>query len=277
MSAGMKDGWSRLDPSAQLLAGASIGAIVVTLLGLPLGVWDSAQFALIVLTASIVTLVAAWFGASPAVRTLPVRLSTLEYGAALVAAILAILKVVEILFDVDNLAGSGGIVGLVLAVVLAIATVALLVAVNRRGADPQGAIARGDTGSKLAVLGLVLVLLGWAFNLSISFWTMGQAALPIAVLTIAAVTIVEAPRIEAPVPVAWIGAAIAAFGAILVLAHWGDLVNLGRTEIELDPGDFLGFLGYTVGTALIIAGGVMSGLSRLAPSQVETDGPADTI
>jgi hypothetical protein len=149
----------------------------------------------------------------------------------------------------------------------------MLIAARRRGADPLGSLLRGDQGSMIATVGLALVLLGWAFNLSVSFWTMGQAALPLAVLTLAALTVAEAPRIQSPVPVAWIGAGIGAFGAILALAHWGDLTTLGRTELELDPGDFLGLLAYTTGAALIIVGGALSGRGAWAASHPAGPGP----
>ena len=69
----------------------------------------------------------------------------------------------------------------------------------------SGREARGPSG-------LGLVLLGWAFNLTVRFWTMGQAALPLAILTIAVVTIIEAPRDQSPIPVAWVGAAVGALG-----------------------------------------------------------------
>jgi hypothetical protein len=265
VSADLAAAWAGLDRPAQLLAGASIAAFVITLIGLPLSVWDSAQLTLLVLAATVVTGVAAWFGGHPAARTMPIPLPTIELGAALVATVLSVGKVVEIVFDFDALDRSGGVVGLVLAVGLAVASVGLLAATMRRGADLRRAVTRGDQGAKIAVLGLLLVLLGWAFNLSVSFWTMGQAALPLAVLTIAALTVAEAPRFRAPLPVAWVGAAIAVFGALVLLAQWGDLTSLGRTELELDPGDFLGFLAYTAGTALIIAGGVMSGRGQWTP------------
>ena len=273
MSADVTAAWSKLDRHAQVLARTSIAAFAITLVGLPLGVWHSAQFALIVLVATAIAAAAAWFGDSPAVRTMPVPLGTIEHGAAIVTAVLTALKVVEALFDLD-LGDAGAIVELVLSVALASAAVAMLVAVNRRGTDAQAAFRRGDEGVKLATLGWVLVLLGWALNLSLSFWTMGQAALPLAVFTIAALTILEAPRIEAPIPVAWIGAAIGAFGALLVLGHWADLTSLGRTEVELDPLDFLGFLGYTAGAALVVAGGFLSGRSQWTPGRAPSDGPA---
>jgi hypothetical protein len=275
LSADLTAAWSRLDRSAQLLAAASVAAFAIVLVGLPLGVWGSAQFALLVLVASVATATTAWFGGGAAVRSLPIPLPTIELAAGLVATVLAVLKLVEILFDIDDLDDSGGIIGLMLAVALAIAAVALLVLATRRGADLRGAVTRGDDGTKLAAMGLALVLLGWAFNLSISFWTMGQAALPLAVLSLAALTVAEAPRIAAPFPVAWAGAAIGVFGAILALGHWADLTSLGAARVELDPADFLGFLGYTVGTGLIIAGGLMSGLKRGAPGRAPGRAPAD--
>jgi hypothetical protein len=268
MRADMSNAWAGLDQSARLLVGASVAAIVVVLVGLPLSVWDSAPFALLVLVASTITAVTGWFGASPAFRDLPIPRVTIELVATIVVAVLALLKAVEILFDLDT----DGLVGLVVGGALVAAAVAQLIAANRRGADPV-AITRGDQGTRIAAVGLLLVLIGWAFNLSVSFWTMGQAALPLAVLTIAALTVAEAPRIQSPIPVAWVGAGIGAFGAILALAHWGDLTTLGRTELVLDPGDFLGLFLYSVGAALIIAGGVLSGRAAWAASHPAAPGP----
>ena len=261
LSADMRAAWTYLDPTARLLVQGSAAALVLVLVGLPLSVWDSAPFALLVMTAGVITIVTAWFGSSPAMRSMPLPVSTIELVATHVAAVLAIMKVVEIVSDFDT----GAVVGLVIGIALAIATVVMVVAAVRRGADLRSAVTRGDQGAKLAAAGLALVLVGWAFNLSVSFWTMGQAALPLAVLTIAALTVAEAPRITSPVPVVWVGAGIAIFGALLVLGNWNELTSLGRAELVLDPGDFLGLFTYTAGTALIIAGGVLSGRSRWTP------------
>lgn len=254
LSADITSAWSKLDDNARLLVGASVAAFVILVVGLPLSVWDSAPFALLVLTASVFTAVTGWFGASPAFRALPISRATIELLATVVGVVLAVLKVVEILFDLSV----DGIVALLIGAALAAAAVAGLVAAQRRGADPL-AFRRGDQGARIAALGLLLVVVGWVVNLTISFWTMGQAALPLAVLTIAALVVAEAPRIPSPVPVAWVGAGIGALGAILALANWGDLVSLGRTQLVLGAGDFLGLLVYSIGAALIIAGGVVSG------------------
>jgi hypothetical protein len=263
LSADVRAAWATLDPTAKLLVNASAAAIILTVVGLPLSVWDSANFGLLILTAGVIALVTAWFGEQPAMRTVPIPRSTIELVVAVVAAILAVMKAIEVLFDFDT----DGIVGLVVAVALVAATVVMVIAATRRGADLRAAITGGDQGAKLALGGLALVLLGWAFNLSISFWTMGQAALPLAVLTIAALTIAEAPRMQSPIPVAWVGAAIAIFGALLVLGNWNELLTLGRTDLELDPGHFIGILAYTIGTILIIVGGVLSGRGQWTPPE----------
>lgn len=273
LSADIKTAWANLDPTARRMATASVAAFVLVVIGLPLSVWDSAPFALLLMAATITTGVTAWFGSSPAMRSLPLHVSTIELIATHVAAILAIMKVIEVVFDLDL--NVGGVVGLVVAVALAGATVAMIIAATHRGADPLGAFTRGDQGTKIAAAGFVLVLLGWAFNLSLSFWTMGAAALLLAILTIAALTVAEAPRIQSPVPVAWVGAAIAIFGALLVLGNWNELLTLGRTDVELDPGHFIGILAYTAGTASIIAGGILSGRSQWTPPTVASDPAPD--
>jgi hypothetical protein len=271
MRADISNAWAGLDQSARLLVSASVAAFVVVLIGLPLSVWDSAPFALLVLAAGTITTVTGWFGASPAFRDLPIPRATIELMATAVVAALAVLKLLEVLFDLD----ADGIVGLVVAAALVASAGALLVAARRRTADPIGSLMRGDRGSSIAAIGLVLVLIGWALNLSISFWSMGGAALPLAVMTLAALTVTEAPRIQSPVPVAWIGAGIAVFGALLALGHWGELTTLGRTEIELEPFDFLGLVVWSVGIALVIAGGVMSGRSQWTPSAAAVVEPKD--
>lgn len=259
--ANMNDAWSKLDGAAQQLFGASLAAIAIVVVGLPLSVWDSAPLALLVLAASTTTAVTAWFGASAAFRDPPIPRQTIELVATRVVAVLAVYKAIEIVFGLDT----DGIVALVIAGALVAAAITQLIAARRRGADPL-AIWQGDQGTKIAAAGLLLVLIGWAFNLSISFWTMGQAALPLAVLTIAALTVAEAPRIQSPVPVAWVGAGIAVFGAFLALANWGDLTRLGQTQRVLQPLDFLGIVAYSIGVALIIAGGAISGRAQWGPT-----------
>lgn len=257
--------WSKLDRMARVLAIASAAAIVISLGGAAGGAWTG-LFAFIVLVASLVTFVTAFLGATPVAKSWPIGIGTVELLATHVVAVLAILRALEALFDLGRLGEVGGVGALLFVVALVVAAAAMIVAFNNRGSDPYSALRGADQGTKLAAGGLGLVLLGWAYNLSISFWTMGQAALPLAVLTLAALVILEAPRIRLAVPAAWVGAGIGAFGAILLLGNWSALLAIGDRQLELDPPDLLGFIAYTIGTALIIAGGVMSGREELSPS-----------
>ena len=263
LTADITAAWTKLDPTARLLVNGSAAALILVLIGLPLSVWDSANFALLVVTAAVFTIVTAWFGATPTARSMPIPVSTIELVATLLAAILAIMKVIEVLSGLDSI----DVVALVVSVALAIATVAMLVAATRRGADPLGAITRGDEGVKVAAAGFALVLIGWAINLSVGYWTMNAATLPLALLTIAALAIIEAPRINSPIPVAWVGAGVALFGVLLAIGYWDDFARLGRTEVSLDVIDYLGFFGFALGAVLIVVGGALSGRTVWASRQ----------
>jgi hypothetical protein len=72
-----------------------------------------------------------------------------------------------------------------------------------------------------------------------------------------------------------VGAGIGAFGALLALTQWADLTSLGRTALVLDPGDFVGLLVDSVGCALIIAGGVLSGRAEWAAGHPTGSAPAE--
>jgi len=273
LSADLFAAWTRLDGPAQLMAAGSLAAMALILVGLPFGVWLSAQFAGLVLLASAITATTAWFGNQPSVEAMPVPIRPIEHGGAVVAAVLAALRLVEAMFDLGEIDGLRGFVGLGFAVALVVATFAVVVALDRRGTDVRADVVGGDQGTRRATLGWALVVLGWLVNLSVSFWTMGQAALPVATLTIAALLIVEAPRIESPVPLAWVGATVAAFGALLLLGQWGDLLALGRLRYALGPVDFVGILICTAGTALVISGGIETGRLRWAASHPPTNSP----
>ncbi|MFL5650693.1 MAG: hypothetical protein ACJ777_05380 [Chloroflexota bacterium] len=270
--------WSGLDPMARLVVGGSIAAIVLTILGLPFGTWPSTDFVLLVLAAAIVTLVAASVATT---SRNPGPLALIETGAATVLAVLGVWNLIEVLFDLD-LDGRGGIIGILFTVALAGATIAAVVGAVDRLGGPKAFGVREGRGATVAAIGFVLVLVGWAANLSISYWTMAQASLSLAVLTVATVIILASRRVESPVPVAWGGVALGVFGAILGFGQWGDLNTLGREQVELGLTDFGAFLLYAVGLVMIIVGGVMTALEQKPvefgiDSSVETIEPADRI
>lgn len=252
--------WSKLDAGGRHLARTAAAAVAITVVGLPLGAWGSAQFAFLILTAGVVLIVAAFLGATPASRGWAVPLSSVELWATAVVAVLALLKAVEVVFDLGALAASvAGVVSIVATAALGAATAGLVVATRRRGNDPLADLRQADQGTRLAAAGLGLVVIGWAYNLSISFWTIAQAVLPLSALTLAALVVLEAPRIRSAVPVPWIGAAVGVAGAVLVLGNWNALLAVGRTQLTLDPPDWIGFLVISLGTILVVAGGAFSG------------------
>jgi drug/metabolite transporter (DMT)-like permease len=256
----------------RLVVGGSIAAIVVTILGLPFGTWDSTDFVLLVLVAAIVALVAVAMSVN---SRNPGPLALIEAGAAVVLAVLAVWNFIEILFDLGQ-DDRGGIIGILFTVALAGAGVAVLVgAVNRLG-GPRALGVRDGRGATVAAIGFVLVLVGWAANLSISYWTMAQASLSLAVLTVATVIILASRRVDTPIPVAWAGVALGVFGAILGFGQWEDLNKLGRERVELGLTDFGAFLIYAVGLVMVIVGGVMTALEQ-KPIQVAMDSAVETI
>ena len=267
--------WNGLDQTAQLVVGGSITAIVVTILGLPFGAWDSTDFVLVVLVAAIVALVAAALAVNSRNKG---PLALLEAGAATVLAVLAVWNFIEIVFDLDHI--RGGIIGIILTVALAGAAIAVLVGAISRLGGPRALGVQDGRGVMVVAIGFVLVLVGWAANLSISYWTMAQASLSLAVLTVATVVILASRRVESPIPVAWAGVVLGVFGAILGFGQWGDLIKQGD-KVELGATDFGSFLVYVVGLVMIIVGGVMTALEQkpvsfAMDSKVEVE-PADTI
>ena len=257
VSADMRRVWSSLDRRGQQLAMASALVLVVTLLGIPFSTWGSSQFALIVLTSAVITIVTAFLGASSMAKRSPVSISTIEFWASHITAVLALLKLIEVAFNFGQLGVVRGAVGLVVSAALVVAAGAVLYVSNHRGADPYGDVVNGDQGTKVATVGLAIFLLAWAYNVSAGYWSL--PALAIAVVTLAALVIAEAQRIRGPVPTAFVGAAIGVFGVILLFGLWGDLLSLGGRVVVLDLFDYLGILVPSIGAVLVVMGGVQSG------------------
>ena len=267
---GMRDAmaaWTDLDPSSKLIIGGSAGAILVTIVGLPLGVWASTDFVLMILTASIVAGLAAGLRTGEILAT---QLGLLELGAGSVLGVLGVWNLIETLFDLDH--PRGDLLGIILAIALAAAGVAVLAGAVRRIDDPRELVMHGQW-TKVTAIGFALVLVGWTLNLTIGYWTMGQAGLSLAVLTLAALIIVVSDRIESPIPAAWAGVVLGVFAALLALGQWGDLMNLGQ-RTSLGPIDYLTFLAYVAGIVAIIGGGVMTALDEGARKASSGEIPA---
>jgi hypothetical protein len=255
--------WSKLGPAGQLIVGGSIALIVIALLGAIVNAWeDSGTLVGMVVIAAAAAAVAA-FVRTQGTKPSAIPLETIEFAAGAVATVLALLRVVELAFDFDDIDSYGGVLGAVMTVGLLVAAGAVLVGALRRDPTLRSDILASDRGTRLAVAGLVLVVLAWLLNLSIGFWNMNAAATSVALLTFGAVLVVVQRRwlaVLEEVPLGWVGAGFGVVGLLLAIGLWGELMDIGRTRVDLEFIDFLPQVLSFLGIAGIIAGGVLAGL-----------------
>ncbi len=249
--------WSSFDADARVVIGSALAAVAIIVVGGIVGAWPSTEYVLIALVAAIVAAVATWMAAAtpPSLeRVLPAPI--LASLAASVVAVLGIWRLIELLFDLDQLDEVGGAVGAVMIVLLALAGGTLLGAAQRRDRATFAAVRMNDSSAQLALFGLMLVLLGWGINVA-SYWTMRQATVTLTMLTLAALLIVLAGR-GLPAAASWVGLVLVGIGALLAADQWGQLSRLGETRLELGFMDYFPFLVYVIGLVLIAAAGVRS-------------------
>jgi hypothetical protein len=247
--------WASLDAGARMVVGAAAVAAVILVVGGLVRAWPSGDFVVIALLAALVAAGAAWMGdAMPSSIARAVPPAILASLAAAVVAVLGIWRSIELLFDLDQLDEVGGVVGAALIIALAVAGGALMLFAHQRDEATSSAIRSRDRSVQLALIGLALVLLGWAINLA-SYWTMRQATPTLTLLTVAALTIVLAGRGLTPLAT-WVGVVLAALGVLLALDMWGQLTRLGDTRLDLGLTDYLPFFIYLAGLLLILAAGV---------------------
>ena len=234
--------WSKFGPVGQLIVGASIALIVIALLGAIVNAWEDSGtlVGVVVIAAAAAAIVA--FVRTQAAKPSPIPLETIEFAAGAVATVLALLRVVELAFDFDDIDSYGGVLGAVVTVALLVAAVALLVGALRRDPTLRADILASDRGTRLAVVGLVLVVLAWLLNLSIGFWNMNAAATSVALLTIGAVLVVVQRRwlaVLEEVPLGWVGAGFGVVSLLLAIGLWGELMDIGRSRVDLELIDYL--------------------------------------
>jgi hypothetical protein len=266
--------WSTLDAGARAVAGAALAAVGIIIVGGLVGAWPSTAFVLIALVAAVAAAAAAWLGASapPSLE----RVAPAPIVASLAAAVVAVqgfMRLIELLFDLDQLDEVGGAVGAAMIALLAVAGGALFGAAQRNDPTTFQAVRSKDTSAQLALFGLLLVLLGWAINLA-SYWTMVQATLTLTVLTLAALLIVLAGG-GLPREATWVGLGLTVVGAFLAIDQWNQLSRLGETRLELSLTDYLPFLIYVIGLGLIAAAGVRRLMVRPAAGLAQGEANGD--
>jgi hypothetical protein len=261
--------------SRTILAGAG-AAILGALVGTVVGAWDLQPFAIVVIALGLTAATAAY--ASQAMDLAPTikgRLPAVQQVVAAVATALTALALVEMAGDLDDLDGSGGILGLGMAVVVLAGCVAMLVAALR-GATPD--VRAAGRGARVAALGAGLVLVAWVLHLTIGFWAFGPAVWGLTAIVVAAAILLVGPS-EGPAAarLGWVAAALGAFAALGAVGQWSELMDLGATRLELGPDDLLPFLVYVAGIGLVIAGGVLAATAGRASMPTTTTGSTDNV
>jgi hypothetical protein len=239
-----------------MLIVASVTALIATIVGLLIGAWDLNPVGAILIVLGGVVVVATWLAASGSGKGFP--LPALALAAAATAAALSLLALVEMLGDFDDLDDTGGIVGLALAIIATGAFLAALWGTVRRDADWRATASGADQGTRIAWLGVGLVLLAWIWHLTIGFWSFAPAALGIGAIVLAGALLFVRDKLGLPFPAAWISAILGLYAAIVALNQWNELQELGATQLELGIDDFIPFFIYVIGILLLIAGAALT-------------------
>jgi hypothetical protein len=261
--------FARLDPAGRLMAGGAIAAIVILLIGMLINTWSLEGYVIVVLLAAVVALAIA-FVASPgeAGAAWPVPARDIALLAGVVMSVLAVLNVIEVLFDLEELDDErGGTLGLLLTIGLAVASLAVFVGAirARRASDLVDAAGRrSDRGTRVALGGLGLDLLAWLIMLTISVYSLGpSASFGIAANVLAVLVLVLGGDPEhpwrLPIPAAWIAIGISLVSVFTLL----DLFDQwNRINSRLDFIDSALFFVHVVAVLVILAGAIISAVDR---------------
>jgi hypothetical protein len=259
---------AKLDTPGRWVAGGAAVAIVVLVLGVVLGAWEVGGYALVVLVAAIVALILALIVSPASGGAWPVPARDIALLAGVLMSVLAVLNLLEVLFDLDQIDDErGGVLGLLLTIVLAAASLAVFVGawMAHRERDVVGAATRrSDRGTRIALAGLGLDVLAWLIMLTISVYSLGAtASFGIAASVLAVLVLVLGADPEhpwrLPIPAAWIAIGLSLVSAFMLLDMYG---QWSRNSSRLDAIDSVLFLLHVVAVLVILAGAVVAAYDR---------------
>lgn len=245
-------------------------AILILVLGLVVGAWEFRGYVLVLALAAIVALAIAFVSSPGAAATSwPVPARDIALLAGVVMSVLAVLNVLEAIFDFDDIDDRGGVLGLILTIGLAAAALAVFVGalMARRSSDLVDAAARrSDRGTRLALAGLGLDLLAWLLMLTISVYALGQtASFGIAASVLATLVLVLGADPEGgwriPIPAAWIAVGISLVAAVTLLQGF-DEYNTINERIGLEALDSVLWFAHAIAVLAILAGSILSAVDH---------------
>ena len=249
-----------MDTTTRLTLGAGLALAILGLLGVAVGTWNFAWSGIILILAGLVGAAGGWIGLTNAGRSLMVAARDVVLIGGTIGAVLGLLFVLQLITDLDHLDGYGGAIGLIMALLTAVAGGALYVAAARHWNDrplaPWAALARGELPGRLLLIGAGLVIVGWLGNVTIGAWFLDAGVLTISLVLLAAlVSRAEADPdqpMRLPIPAAFVAivlAGLAALGAI------GQTMALAETHLGLD--DWLVHLLAVAGVVVAIVGAAL--------------------
>jgi hypothetical protein len=270
--------WSSLSSPARLVMGGSVVVFIAALLGIFVEAWELDPYGLIAIVVALVAGGAAWLLESGSTGGAGARamLPAVQLAAGAVGSALAVLAVVEMVFDLDQLDDEyGGVVGLLLAIILAAGAVAIMWGALQRLGGWRARVRAANQGTSIALAGVAMVLIAWLLHLSIGFWSFAPASWGIAAIVLAGTILFVGDQLSLPVPAAWIAILLGLFAAWTALGQWTSLMDIGATRVELDLTDLVPFLIYVVGIVAVLAGAVMVAMAatRRTDAQAATPTP----
>ena len=263
------------DERTQLTIGAGVAVAVIALLGIVIGAWSWDFAGLFLIVAGVVAAGTAYVTASLEVGTPMIAPRDLMLAGGTIAAVLGVLSLAEVLFDLGDISAHGDVLGLTLIFGLAIAGVALYFAATQWW--PGGlatpwttALASGDRATRLVFIGAGLVLIGWLANVTIGIWFLRPGIEVITFVLLAALLMRAAADpdepLRLPVPASFVALGLSLVAAIITLQHIGVFFGQ-RTGLV----DWLAQLLYVAGVAVVLAG---AGLAASEGARGMTEGPS---
>src|SRR6478752_5499583 len=263
------------DDRTQLAIGAGIAVAIIALLGIVIGAWSWDFAGLFLIVAGMVAAGTAYVTASREAGTPMIAPRDLILAGGTIAAVLGVLSVAEILFDLGDISPHGDVLGLTLIFGLAVAGVALYFAATQwwpgGPATPwTTALDSGDRATRLVFIGAGLVLIGWLANVTIGIWFLRPGIEVITFILLAALVMRAAADAEEPlrlpVPAGFVALGLALVAAIIAFQHIGVFFGQ-RTGLV----DWLAQLLYVAGVAVVVAG---AGLAASEGARNMTEGPS---
>jgi hypothetical protein len=258
-----------MDPASTRIAGVGAAVAVIAVIGAVLGTWRFDWSAIVLIAAGLLAAgTAVLTSGASASRATPIAMRDLTLAGGTIAAVLGMLFLLEVVFDLDDLDDAGGILGAVAALALAVAGVALYaLAATAWSGGPltpwTRALSAGDRMTRLVLGGAALVVVGWLGNVTIGVWRLDPGVIAITLVLLAALVVRAAADPDQPLvlsfPVAYVVIALTGITLLLALQHSALLAD---QEVSIE--NWIPQLIYVAGAAIALIGGILGALAGLA-------------